>query len=80
MGVSRLFYLFYPFASVNFAETQVAMLAQQFLCGYNEPKLPQTPILGQSLHGRMQNVSFQSSGVSRFQSGSAVSTFTLCFL
>ena len=79
IGVSRLFYLFYPFAPVNFAETQVLMLAEQFLCGYNEPKLRQTRFLGQSLRGRMQNISFRSSGVSRFQSGSAVLTFTLRF-
>ena len=40
------------------------MLAEQFLCGYNEPKLLQTRFLGQSLRGRMQNISFRCSGVS----------------
>lgn len=80
IGISRLFYLFYPTAPVNFAETHVLMLAEQFLCGYNEPKPPQTPFLGQSLRGRMQNINFRSSAISRFQSDSAVSTFTLFFL
>ena len=80
IGISCLFYLFYPTAPVNFAETHVLMLAEQFLCGYNEPKPPQTPFLGQLLRGRMQNINSRSSAISRFQSDSAVSTFTLFVL
>lgn len=74
-----LILLVLPIYPYEFCGTHVLMLAEQFLCGYNEPKLLQTRFLGQSLRGRMQNISFRCSGVSWFQSYSAVSTFTLRF-